>query len=304
MSPDPIGRPAPLPANPHPIALSVQISRNVVVQTLGMAMVSVTGLIILPWPPVLVWTLVAAAIVIAENRVLRLTARGGEAARRVAGWAPALRVLATTIYALAACVFIVKGGPAERLFAFALISASMVHVLMRYYRSPLILAASLSPWVIVLGLVSFGLARTAWQQGNALAVVASTFTIGMLAVQFWSARAQLSAAWVELMNARQAAETRERAADAANRAKSQFLANMSHELRTPLNGVLGMAQALTGDRLTRVQQERVSIIRRSSESLLSVLNDLLDLSRIEASALELEVVEFDLEDLVRGAVGF
>jgi CheY-like chemotaxis protein len=105
---------------------------------------------------------------------------------------------------------------------------------------------------------------------------------------------------MELMAAREAAETRERAADAANRAKSEFLANMSHELRTPLNGVLGMAQALTSDRLTRVQQERVSIIRRSSESLLAVLNDLLDLSRIEASALGLEVVEFDLHDLVGG----
>ncbi len=58
-----------------------------------------------------------------------------------------------------------------------------------------------------------------------------------------------------------------------------------------------MAQALTGDRLTRAQQERVSIIRRSSESLLSVLNDLLDLSRIEANALGLEVVEFDLGEL-------
>jgi CheY-like chemotaxis protein len=124
----------------------------------------------------------------------------------------------------------------------------------------------------------------------------------MLAVQFWSARAQLSGSWLELMAAREAAEARERAAEAANRAKSEFLANMSHELRTPLNGVLGMAQALTGDRLTRVQQERVSVIRRSSESLLSVLNDLLDLSRIEASALGLEVVEFDLGDLMDSVV--
>src|SRR5262249_26296665 len=94
----------------------------------------------------------------------------------------------------------------------------------------------------------------------------------------------------------------ERAAQAASRAKSNFLATMSHELRTPLNGVLGMAQALTNERLTHTQQERVTIIRRSSESLLAVLNDLLDLSKIETSGLELEIGEFDLAHLVAGVV--
>jgi len=116
------------------------------------------------------------------------------------------------------------------------------------------------------------------------------------------ARAQLAAAWGELMSARQAAEEREQAAEAANRAKSNFLATMSHELRTPLNGVLGMVQALTTEKLSPAQHERVKIIRRSSESLLAVLNDLLDLSKIEACALELEIAEFDLEHLVRGVV--
>ena len=285
-------------AYPHPVAFSVQISRNAVVQTLGMAMVSLTGLSIVPWPSVLAWAVFLVAVLTIENQLLRRIADDTRSAGAAEVWAPALRVLATTTYAAAAFVFIIKGGPGERLFAFALISASMVHVLMRYYRQPFILAASLSPWVIILALVGYGLGHTALVQGHLLQAVASTFTIGMLAVQFWSAREQLSSAWIDLMNAREAAETRERAAQTANRAKSEFLANMSHELRTPLNGVLGMAQALTGDRLTRVQQERVSIIRRSSESLLSVLNDLLDLSRIEASALGLEVVEFDLDDLV------
>jgi signal transduction histidine kinase/ActR/RegA family two-component response regulator len=214
--------------------------------------------------------------------------------------APSLRILATTIYALAALVMIAKGAPGVRLFAFALISASMVHVLMRYYRSPLVMLASLLPHIAILVLVGIGLTLTPLRQGHVLAALAPTFTVLLFAVQFWAARAQLSGAWVELMNAREAAEERERAADSANRAKSQFLATMSHELRTPLNGVLGMAQALTSDRLTPTQRERVSIIRRSSESLLAVLNDLLDLSKIETSSVELEMVEFDLELLVRG----
>jgi CheY-like chemotaxis protein len=90
-------------------------------------------------------------------------------------------------------------------------------------------------------------------------------------------------------------------ADAANQAKSAFLATMSHEIRTPLNGVLGMPQAMAGDALSAVQQERLDIIRQSGEDLLAILNDLLDLAKIEAGKLELEEVEFDLGDVVRGA---
>lgn len=88
-------------------------------------------------------------------------------------------------------------------------------------------------------------------------------------------------------------------AHAANQAKSAFLAAMGHEIRTPLNGVLGMAQVMAGDELPARQRERLGIIRESGESLLQILNDLLDLSKIEAGKLELEDAEFDLEDLLR-----
>jgi signal transduction histidine kinase/CheY-like chemotaxis protein len=90
-------------------------------------------------------------------------------------------------------------------------------------------------------------------------------------------------------------------ADAANRAKSTFLANMSHEIRTPLNGVLGMAQAMAAGDLAPVQRERLDVVRYSGEALLSILNDILDLSKIEAGKIELETVDFDLEDVVRSA---
>ena len=88
-------------------------------------------------------------------------------------------------------------------------------------------------------------------------------------------------------------------AEAANRAKSAFLATMSHEIRTPLNGVLGMAQAMGADELTPTQRERLEVIHQSGESLLAILNDVLDLSKIEAGKLELEDAEFDLADLAR-----
>jgi signal transduction histidine kinase/CheY-like chemotaxis protein len=90
-------------------------------------------------------------------------------------------------------------------------------------------------------------------------------------------------------------------AESATRAKSAFLATMSHEIRTPLNGVLGMAQAMEADDLGATQRERLDVIRQSGETLLAILNDVLDLSKIEAGKLELEAGEFDIQDIARGA---
>jgi signal transduction histidine kinase/ActR/RegA family two-component response regulator len=88
---------------------------------------------------------------------------------------------------------------------------------------------------------------------------------------------------------------------AGSRAKLAFLAMMSHEIRTPLNGVLGMAQAMARGELPEAQRVRLNVVRSSGETLLTILNDILDLSKIEAGKLELEQVEFDLADLAHGA---
>lgn len=91
------------------------------------------------------------------------------------------------------------------------------------------------------------------------------------------------------------------AAEAANRAKSEFLAAMSHEIRTPLNGVLGMAQIMERDALSAGQRERLAVIRKSGETLLALLNGLLDLAKIEAGKLDLEDGELDVEAIVLDA---
>ena len=89
---------------------------------------------------------------------------------------------------------------------------------------------------------------------------------------------------------------------AANRAKSEFLANMSHELRTPLNGVIGMTELLSRTGLDARQSEFVETTRVSADTLLSLINDVLDLSKIEAGKLDLEIIDFDLSAVVEQVV--
>jgi two-component system, sensor histidine kinase and response regulator len=87
-------------------------------------------------------------------------------------------------------------------------------------------------------------------------------------------------------------------AETANRSKSDFLAQMSHEIRTPMNAIIGMADLLWETPLSVEQRQYVRIFRRAGANLLNLLNDILDLSKIESGHIELEEIDFDLRELL------
>jgi signal transduction histidine kinase/CheY-like chemotaxis protein len=192
------------------------------------------------------------------------------------------------------------GGLEGHLYALLIPASGLVHVALQAQSSPRLLWAGCTPhalYLVSLPVLSLMLESGINPVAMAFVAVGAVLFIAHLGI----AIRRNGKATIELDKALIEARSERIRAEDASAAKSDFLATMSHEIRTPLNGVLGMVQAMGHDRLPKAQRTRLEVIRQSGEVLLTLLNDLLDISRIEAAKLELDIGVLDMGRLAAQA---
>ncbi len=235
----------------------------------------------------------------------------GEFERRIsqrvaAGWGmifPAVATATTAVWAIAPLLAWFSGNPFGQPMAMMLIVSGYVLVFSQLRSSPRQAMVISSPY----GVAGLVILASQWGSPSFVPFLASLpfaaaglfvlVTMSLLREERIRAFQEHQAHLIEELEA-----ARDKA-NAANDAKSNFLGVISHELRTPMNGVLGAAQLLSATRLEPTQREYLSIIRSSGDNLLSLLNDILDMTKIEAGKMTFDVVDVSLEDLHRRVVG-
>ena len=216
---------------------------------------------------------------------------------------PAVATVTTVVWAIAPLMAWFSGAPFGHELAIALLFSGYVLVFAQLRNSPRQAVLISSPYSLVGLVIAISLIGEPmfWPFVAVAPLTAiSLFVLVMVTVLREERIRAFQTHQAHLIEELEAARDR---ADAANEAKSSFLGVISHELRTPMNGVLGAAQLLSATRLEGAQREYLAIIRNSGDNLLSLLNDILDMTKIEAGRMNFEAVDVDLEDLHRRIVG-
>lgn len=222
------------------------------------------------------------------------------------GWGlvfPAVATATTASWATAPLLAWFSGAEFGHALAMALLVSGYVLVFAQLRSSPRQAMVISSPYGVAALIIAASLwgSPTFWQF---LAVVPFTGAGLVVLVMMTMLREERIRAFQEhqahLIEELEAARDR---ANAANDAKSSFLGVISHELRTPMNGVLGAAQLLGATPLEPMQREYLSIIRNSGDNLLSLLNDILDMTKIEAGKMTFEIVDVSVDDLHKRVTG-
>jgi len=202
---------------------------------------------------------------------------------------------ATTVaYGFLPAVLIAGGQPGAMIAGAAMLAAICLSSTSEFVVSNMIGAASLSALFATTTITVVAMNRV----GGPLSLVVALIALGCAFAYVVKHALHRRSVEQNLAEAIRLAETRGAEAEAANAAKSIFLATMSHEIRTPMNGVLGMAQAMAAGDLPAAQRERLAVLQDSGEALLSLLNDVLDIAKIEAGKLECEQIPFDLDGVL------
>lgn len=222
------------------------------------------------------------------------------AARVGAGYGlvfPAVATITTCAWAAAPLIAWFSGVPFGQTLAMMFLISGYLLVFTQLRSSPLQAAMISSPYSIVtlICLASLWGTPSFWPLAASIPFVVASFFVHVIMAMVKEAR--IRAFQDHQSHLIEEMETARDRADAANKAKSAFLGVISHELRTPMNGVLGAAQLLTATRLDKTQSGYVSIVRNSGDALLTLLNDILDMTKIEAGKMEFDAAEVEFSEL-------